>query len=315
MNVIIVCHTEFGFVKNNLVIYHKEAVDGVREGVSNLLAIAKKYNAKITFAVMPEVVDFFPEVKGHEIGVHIHPGWQKFGVDGLNYFVGDRYLREHCDLSSISTALRDYSYKEQTILIKTGRDYLNDVFNENICTFVAGRWSVNNDTLKALVKSGITHDCSAAAHLKSTHFDWSKLPRICMPFHPDCNDYQLKGNAPLLILPISQIPFFGNVNPEIAPFRGTNFLKACFKEYLSQDMPFFHICLHSPSMTDPFMRQALDELIKYVSKSRADFVTASEVVEYPAPIASTKLTPYLMGLNPRVVTTLGMEIKNKLLHS
>nr|WP_320161282.1 hypothetical protein [uncultured Methanoregula sp.] len=312
MDVIIVCHTEFGFVENDVVIYNKKAIAGARDGVLNLLSLAKKYEAKITFAIMPEVAKFIPQVKGHEIGIHIHPGWEKFCVGGLNYFVGDTYLREHCDISSTSTILRDYPYKEQVLLIKTGRDYLNDIFHEDIRTFVAGRWSINNDTIKSLIESGITHDCSASAHHKAPHFDWSKLPRICMPFHPDYSDYQLKGNAPLLILPISQMPVFGNVNPEIAPFGGTKLLKACFKEYLIQDMPFFHICLHSPSMTDPYMIQALDELIKYISNHHARFITASEVTEYQTPLATTKILPYLTGINPRFIKTMGGGIKNKL---
>jgi len=313
MNIIIVCHTEFGFVKNNSIIFHKDAIDGVRKGVPNLLTIAQKYNAKITFAIMPEVVDAFPDIQNHEIGVHIHPGWEEFVVEGIRYHVGDMYLKEHCEQSSTSTVLRDYTYDEQLTLIKTGKDYIHDKLHADVKTFVAGRWSINNDTVKALIHSGITHDCSAPAHIRAPHFDWSKLPRICMPYHPDFNDYQVKGTAPLLILPISQILQYGNVNPEIAPFWGTNLLKACFKEYFVQDMPFFHICLHSPSMTDPPMMRALDELLKYISNRRAHFITASEVIEYQAPAAKTKVLPYLTtGINPTLIKTLGTEMKNKL---
>jgi len=92
MDVIIVCHTEFGLVKDKEVVADKNAVDGVRKGVPNLIKVADKYNAKVTFAVMPEVVKYFPKDIKHEIGLHIHPGWQEFQKNGIKFYVGDLYL-------------------------------------------------------------------------------------------------------------------------------------------------------------------------------------------------------------------------------
>ncbi|NQE54739.1 hypothetical protein C5S29_14205 [ANME-1 cluster archaeon GoMg3.2] len=184
MDVIIVCHTEFGLVKNKEVVGDKNAVDGIKTGVPNLIKVADKYNAKITFAVCPEVVKYFPMDIKHEVGLHIHPGWREFKIQGVKFYVGDAYLKEHCNQSINSTVLRDYPYKEQLDMIKTGKDHLEDIFGIVPKSFVAGRWAINNDTVKALIKSEITHECSAPAHSEVNHYDWSMLPRICMPYHP-----------------------------------------------------------------------------------------------------------------------------------
>ena len=89
MDVIIVTHTEFGFMHNKKFIPSKSEVDGVKKGVPNLIKVADKYNAKVTFAVMPEVVKYFPKDTSHEIGLHIHSGWEEFNDGGCKFHVGD----------------------------------------------------------------------------------------------------------------------------------------------------------------------------------------------------------------------------------
>lgn len=315
MDVIIVCHTEFGLVKDKEVVADKNAVDGVRTGVPNLIKIADKYNAKVTFAVCPEVVKYFPKNINHEIGLHIHPGWEEFEIHGFTFYVGDSYLKEHCEQSVNSTILRDYPYEEQLNMIKTGKDYLEEKFGNEPKSFVAGRWSINNDTVKALIKTGITHDCSAPAHSKPCHYDWSKLPRICMPYHPSKKDYQEKGDLPLLIVPISQMFPTGNVNPEVAPSVGLSWLKACFSEYYKQNLPLFHICLHSPCMIDKYFISAMDDFLKFISNHKnVNFKFASEIEEYDEVKSRTKfhILPYLFGIN-RDITKMGLRsILNKL---
>jgi len=301
MNVIIVVHTEFGYVNKKNVIFEKRAVDGVKVGVQNIIKIADKYGAKLTFAVMPEVVDFFPKDIKHEVGLHVHPGWRKVEYKSFTWYVGDKYLLEHCKTSINSTVLRDYPFKEQVELIETGRDLLQDKLKVEPKVFVAGRWSENNDTIKALIKAKFTHDFSPPAHQKASHFDWSKLPRICMPYHPSDKDYQEKGNLPLLIVPISQVFPIGSVNPEIAPLVGISWLKACFLEYYNQSLPLFHICLHSPSMTDPYFCSVMDELLKFISKYDVEFKFGSEVKSYGETKARTNIFPYLTHLNGKTI--------------
>ena len=173
MDVIIVCHAEFGLVRKKKIIYKKDEILGVTKGVPNLMGIAQKYGAKVTFAVMPEVADYFPKNINHEIGLHVHPGWEKLGKGEDTYYVGDAYLRKHCKQSSVSSVLWDYPYNEQLEMIKKGKELLIEKFNTAPKVFVAGRWCINNDTVKALIENGFTHDCSATPSKKPTHHDWS----------------------------------------------------------------------------------------------------------------------------------------------
>ncbi len=315
MDIIIVCHTEFGFVYNKRIIYDKKATDGVEKGVINLTKVADKYGARVTYAIMPEVAKYFPKNINHELGLHIHPGWvnlDKFKEDKLN--IGDSYLKEHCKQSINSTILRDYSYIEQLELIKIGKEYHQENFSIEPKSFVAGRWSINNDTIKALLKVGITHDCSAITSSKSDHYDWSKLPRICMPYHPSSSDYQIKGNLPILIVPISHLFGDGNANPEAASSVGLSYLKACFLEYYKQNLPLFHICLHSPCMTDDYYISVTNELIKFISNYKnINFKFASEIYEYNHTIPKTKILPYLLAINRHVVKTYVKQVKSRTL--
>jgi hypothetical protein len=302
MDVIIVVHTEFGYMSKREVVPDKGATKGVSQGVPNLIKIADKQNAKITFAIMPEVVEYIPEGIEHEIGLHIHPGWEVFRRGDLTFEVGDRYLREHCEQSLTSTVLMGYPYKEQLEMIKTGADYLEAEFGKRPSTFVAGRWSVDNNTVKALINTGMERECSAPAHSKPCHFDWSKLPRICMPYHPSEYDYQKKGSLPLLIVPISQMFPVGNVSPEAVPQLGLSWLKACFNEYYQQGMPLFHICLHSPYMTDAYFVSIMEEFLGFMSKFKnVHFRFVSEIHEYDHVDPSTLIVPYLLGMNRQVL--------------
>lgn len=309
MDIIVVSHTEFGFVHNKKVIFDKDATHGATEGVKNLIKLSDKYGAKITFAVCPEIVEYFPKSINHEIGLHVHPGWVEFQDKKFKWYVGDSYLRKYCKASIASTALRDYSYEEQFELIKAGKDYLRDVLRVESKVFVAGRWSINNDTVKALINAGFSHDCSALAHSKAPHYDWSRLSRISMPYHPNKIDYQKKGELPLLVIPISQYFPKGGVNPENALYVGLSWLKACFLEYYTQDLPLFHICLHSPSMTDPYFVSILDELLNFIAKHKVEFKFTSEIKEYENVILKTDIFPYLFASNRNIIKTFLKWIK------
>jgi hypothetical protein len=163
---------------------------------------------------------------------------------------------------------------------------------------------LNNDTVEALIENGFTHDCSAFAHSISDHYDWAKLPRICMPYHPSENDYQERGSLPILEVPVSQYFPRGNVNPEAVPNVGISWLKACFLEYYKQGLPLFHICLHSPAMTDDYFVSAMDDVLSFISEHRdVNFKFASEIGEYPAQNTHSRLAPYLLAVNSNILKT------------
>lgn len=318
MDVCIVCHTEFGHVRNREIIYGKNP-DGARVGVRNLIKVADRYGAKVSFAVMPEIARYFPKDSGHEIGLHVHSGWKDFDLNGERWCVGDAYLREHCYQSINSMGLKNYPYEEQLDMIRVGKDYLSDLFGVQPRIFVAGCWSLNSDTVRALVKAGFTHDCSPIPHLMPGVYDWSHIKRICLPYHPREDDYQSKGDMPLLIVPTSQTVKGGYASPELAPVLGVPWLKACFKEYYRQNIPLFSMCLHSPSMTDNYYISALDELLKHISRHDVQFRFVSEIEEYPEISPDTSLFPYMLGLNPTLFNTLAKkcygDMREKLSHN
>ncbi len=297
MDVIIVCHTEPGYIKGRRLIFSKGAPDGVTGGVEHLVSMADRYGAKVTFAVAPEAAELFPEGIAHEIGLHVHPGEEKLQMGKHRVLVGDKYLRERCRTSSTSSVLRDYPFEEQLDMITVGKDCLREVLGVSPKVFVAGRWSVNNDTIRVLVAEGFTHDCSATPHKRPAHYDWSRLPRICMPYRPDRSDYQRKGNLPLLMVPVSQSLLGASATPELAPLVGLPWLKACFEEYYRQRLPLFHVCLHSPSMTDPYYRDVMDGLLRFIAGHDVRFRFASEIGEYGAVRPKVDVVPYLAGVN------------------
>jgi peptidoglycan/xylan/chitin deacetylase (PgdA/CDA1 family) len=302
MDVILVCHTEPGYVKGRRLIFSKAASDGVTGGVEQLASMADRYGAKVTFAVMPEVANRFPGGLAHEVGLHVHPGAEVRSMGKHRVLVGDKYLREHCRTSSMSTVLRDYPYEEQLAMITAGKDRLRDVLGVRVRTFVAGRWSVNDDTVRALVAEGFTHDCSAVPHKPTSHYDWSRLPRICMPYRPGRDDYQRRGNLPLLMVPVSQSLLGATATPELAPLVGLPWLKACFEEYYRQRLPLFHMCLHSPSMTDPYYRDVMDCLLRFIAGHDVRFRFASEIGDYGEVFPKADVVPYLAGINRNMLS-------------
>lgn len=303
MDVTIVCHTEFGRVVNREVAYTKDAVGGVSVAVPNLIKLADKYNAKVTFAVMPEVVEYFPKNIEHEIGLHVHPGWTEYDKNGEHWCIGDAYLRDHCVQSINSVGLRNYSYEEQLCMIRAGRDRIVDYFGLEPHSFVSGLWSINNDTIKALIKSGFSYDCSTLLRTKPSVYDWSELNRICLPYHPHEEDYQKRGDLPILIVPTSQTLLGENVNPEVAPVLGLGWLKACFKEYYQQNVPLFNICLHSPCMSEPYFIETMDALLSFISKHKVNFKFISEIGDYHDYDVKTSFFPYVLGINAELMRT------------
>ena len=123
-----------------------------------------------------------------------------------------------------------------------------------------------------------------------------------MPYHPSEYDYQERGSLSFLIVPISQFFPGGSVNVESVPFYGLSWLKACFLEYYNQDAPLFHICLHSPSMTDNYFISAMDSLLSFISKHKdINFKFVSEIKEYSTKDFKTNILPYIFNLNAKII--------------
>ena len=160
------------------------------------------------------------------------------------------------------------------------------------------------------MNNGFTHDCSAPASGQALHHDWSKLPRMCMPYSPSKEDYQAKGDLPFLIVPVSQYFPRGNVNPEVLQRVGVSWLKASFLEYYKQNLPVFHICLHSPCMTDDYFIEGMDKLLSFIAKHKnVNFKFVTEIKKYPEIKPKTNIMPYVFAINKNIIKTfLGNQI-------
>ena len=64
----------------------------------------------------------------------------------------------------------------------------------------------------------------------------------------------------------------------------------------------FHICLHSPSMTDSYYISAMDSFLSFISKHKGvNFKFASEISIYPEKKFKTNILPYIFGLNLKIL--------------
>jgi len=119
-----------------------------------------------------------------------------------------------------------------------------------------------------------------------------------MPYHPSEEDYQKRGSLPLLIVPISQMLPGISITPESAPSVGLYWLKAGFREYYHQNLPLFHICLHSPCATDQYFISVIDDLLSFISRHQnVNFRFASEITEYEPVSSRVNILPYISALN------------------
>jgi len=313
MDVVIVCHTEFGFAAGEKIIFAKEGVEGVLKGVPALLDLAKRYGAKVTFAVCPEAALHFPGGRGHEVGLHVHPGQEEFRDKSFTWVVGDEYLKRNCKQSTNSSALVDYSFEEQLGMLRAGKEYLREKLGIDPKVFVAGRFSLNNNTVRALVREGFTHDASGVPGLRTSYLDWSLLPRMAVPYHPSEKSYQEKGQLPLLMVPVSLTLFGRMVSPESAPECGLSWLKAAFLEYYRAGAPVFHIALHSPAMTSPYHALVMEKLLSFISQHNGvRYKFLSEIRFSSKSELRSSIVPYALAMNREVVKTALQKTREKL---
>jgi hypothetical protein len=278
INLLIVCHVEFGYA-DPLVVYDRRHVEGVRDGVRNAISIAEEFNAKISLMLMPETLEAIGELDlaRHEIGLHIHPH---------DSFLGSRNVGGSCQLGS-------YSYERQKDMIFAGKKAIEDSLGVSPRSFVAGKWSISNDTIKALVELGFTHEGSAHPGLKSESCDWSRLPRICMPYKPSQSDYQSAGTVDLVMVPVAKLIRGGaaSLQNEI----GLGFLKAAFHEYLDLGMPVFHVVFHSPAMTSQRYQRVFHDFLAHIDQSCINFRLLSQVKAVRTVASGKRLYQYLVN--------------------
>ncbi len=295
MKIIITCHTELGNPVGRKVVFN-DSLARIHDGIEDTLEIIEDYDSKICFALTPKVVDGVKQRtlnkivnKEQEIGLHLHSD--------------DSFLVKSGVSKGGSPALRDFSYKEQKKMIVFGKNLLEKKFELSPVTFIAGKWSENNDTIRALTDSGFTHDCTPNPGFISENCDWGRLPRISLPYHPSKESYQKKGPLPILLMPISKVITNAPMSPEVAPTVGLGFLKACFEEYYIQQLPIFHMTFHSPCMASEYYQKVLDQLLAFISEhENIMFIFPSQIKKQDLSIKpKTKIPPYVKRINKDII--------------
>jgi len=282
VDVVIVCHVENGYATSRSVIFEKRRREGSIDGVRNAILLSDRVGATISFVIMPEVLEAFDgfDFMNNEIGLHIHPE--------------DLLLMEK-GLGGFHRPLREYGFEEQRSMISVGKQLVIDSLGITPRTFVAGKWSVGNETVRALVELGFTHDASACPQFSGGSCDWTRLPRICMPYRPSRYDYQTTGDMQITMVPVSKEITSGILGPENT--AGLGLLKAALHEYVDLGVPFLHIAFHSPAMISRHYRDVFSRLLRWTSDLGGNFRRLSEIqpVRAEIPPNARRLSPYLMN--------------------
>lgn len=288
VKVVISCHVEFGYAANS-VVFDRQERKGALEGLECCIRIAKEFDARVSLMIMPEVVETIKglDLGDNGIGLHIHPE--------------DSHLRKR-SLGGFR-ALRDYDFLEQKAMISAGKEIIDEIVGVTPKSFVAGKWSVDNNTVRALVELGFSHDCSPCPGFASVNCDWRKLPRMCMPYKVSHLDYQSSGTMNLVMVPVSKEIIGGVISPENR--IGLAFLKAAFQEYYDSGCPVVHIALHSPSMTSRHYRKLFNKLLKHISKHNVTFCLAEDIETAESRVPPrARLLPYIRNLDAEALSYL-----------
>ena len=250
-------HTEFGTVENGKVIFDRVSESGAKEGIQHACEISEKFGARVCFAAMPEVLasaklELLDAKKaGHEIGMHLH--------------ADDAILVERGITSGKERGLALLSPDVQKKSISFGAKIFNRELGFLPKIFVSGKWSENDATRDALNEHGFTHDCSPFPGMRGLFCDWRNLGRFAAPYR----------YGRMVMVPVSETITGSVVSPET--HGGLGVLNAAFEEYAIQNFPLFHIALHTPSMTDPRMRETFSQLLSFAYCAGADFSIPSEI--------------------------------------
>jgi hypothetical protein len=298
LDVVIVCHTEFGYATNQ-VVFDYDYKQGATDGVKNSIQIADKFDAIVSFMIKPEVLGAVSETDfgTHEVGLHIHPN--------------DRFLMTN-GVGGNDDNLRGYGFEKQRAMIAAGKAMVQDSLGVIPRTFVAGKWSVGNETVRAMVELGFTHDASGCPKFSSPSCDWSRLPRICMPYKPSADDYQAPGDVKMIMVPTSKEITTGIISPENR--IGLTFLRGAIREYVKLNVPLLHMTLHSPALTSPIFRNTFNEMLQLISQFNVNYRPLSDVVPTEGKVLkySAQVSQYLMNLD---TTSLSYLMRQAIEHS
>jgi len=306
-NIIITTDTEAGYVDGNeRRIWQKEepnAFMGYYYGIRNLMKIFDKYKIKTTFFLSTQCFSSKGKeykqinkelnnviLKGHEIGLHLHPD-------------SDFSIQHKLSIKFNATSAFFYTYTEKLKIIKAAIELIEENLGKAaakiLISFRWGNWALDTDGVKALQKLGFKIDSSAAPGIKGhtkdkMRYDWSKVKRH-HPWKLSLEDYQAvnHNNSNIIEFPIATFDIFGfklRADPVNSILLNEAFLKYYKKSDRSKKPFYFVIITHSCEAThyDGRPTQALKDLDKFIELalkySDVEFNTMREAYKSLKPI-------------------------------
>jgi hypothetical protein len=179
--------------------------------INRFQELCEKYNFKPVYLTDYEMVmddgyvEFARDILNRnvgEVGIHLH-AWNSPPIVPLT---NDDYF--------YMPYLMEYPSKNIFRKLKLLTDKLEDTFNVKMLSHRSGRWSINSDIIKSLVKLGYKTDCSVTPNIswKSTPgdpkceggTDYSRF--INSAYFVDVDDISKKGNSDFLEVPMTILP-------------------------------------------------------------------------------------------------------------
>lgn len=252
---------------------------------------ADEYGLPMTFAMTPAALKIGEtDLSDHEVGVHLHPQ--------------DNTLQEvlRGTITISSDCLASFPAKDQKVLIEASKEIFENAVGRPPRTFVAGRWSENDTTLELLIEAGFRFDGSPLPGHLSPCADWTRIPRLAQPYAPSLEDYQTRGSANFLYIPVYRGLWNRYLTPENIHLLGASYFKAALKEASVGGAYVVHIFFHSPMAMDPGHLSEFATVVEYAQDDiGAQFVLPSSL-EPSDKISSKSFPPaYITRLNLRLI--------------
>ncbi len=270
-----------------------------------IVDFADKYRLPMTFAMTPAALRVNEtDLSGHEVGVHLHPQ--------------DALLQKRLGPKMVlsSDCLAGYPEKDQSTLIETAKEVFEDIEGGSPRTFVAGRWSENNTTMKLLCDAGFRFDGSPLPGHLSDCADWTRIPRLAQPFCPSLEDCQARGSMNFLYIPVYQGLWNHYLTPENIHLLGASYFKAALKEALIGGAEVVHMFFHSPMAIDSFFLSEFTTVVEYAQDDLGvQFVLPSSLRPSDRPLSRPFPPAYLVHMNWRLIKSFvgGSELGRRLI--
>ncbi len=267
VHIVISCHVEPGTVRNRAIVFDAKKEEGIVRALPRIVEFADEEAVPLTFAMTPTALRRNNlDLDGHEVGVHLHPQDAE-----LQATLGkERKLPTDC--------LALYSEEDQRALVAASRQVFEDTQGLEPRTFVAGNWSENETTLRLLRNAGFRYDGSPLPGHRSSCADWSRLPRLAPPYHPSLEDYQRRGQADLLYIPVFTGLWGHPLTPESIHELGRSYFEAALREAQVGGAEVVHMYFHSPMALDSYFLTEFGRVVAFARDNLgARFVVPSAI--------------------------------------